>query len=710
MGHNRTTSLLPLALLVLVLVCLSLQAASQQTRIRDNQIVSGTVGDGKTYTLPTAGKVRGLLQFNVEPTTTDQLVQYILNDNVNHYIATIQAPLKRGQKSTEEVCHPFTNQTSYNIAVTGAPGAPYKFRPDLLDNNGLTERKPFTFKIGGSRPWESYYFFQSDKGGDDRPMEIWVKNGDDKTRRRNAVLSVSHKQCYNLGFYKDQPQSVNKNMSYFTFDRAGVMSISNVGSPEMSKGLWFLGFHSIQNHAEKSITVTVRYAMRYGDYMWPIFGLLVIYPAVIFCFLLVTFLLAYFAQRSHDAEGEELPSGYCRKEIIFLTIAAFFFFWIPAVQLSVNKEFESWNTGNRDICTYNEKCQRPAIGLFTFNNIWSNFPYVACGVLLLFYTRLVQATFKSLCPRDFSIIYALSFALIGEGILSATYHICPSEANFQFDTCFMFVLCALAMYEVYRKQFKSISSGGRIFFFLSILIALNYCGSLVMTYPSSSARDADEYGFKVVIMCAFFIPIFLIATRWVYYHEKKSYWSAFKEFITPGVPKYKGRLMFLGFVMTLVTVLIWTTSNQISMFLYCMVACALCAFFTYSVRQLGKEGVAAIKEKKAKNPLYYILWFFIIANLAGWWAYALSLFTSNDTDKNLDPEESRALNAGCYWQDFYNRHDIWHFTSAIALMFIVLGLIHYDADEVTNPEDTILEDKKAKYADKYADAQPTDKI
>jgi hypothetical protein len=694
-------------LLAFLLLFAALQQAYAQTRIRDNQVVSGVVGDGKSYVLSTSGHVKGLLQFNTEAQDSTNLVQYILNDENRNYISTVQVPPKYKDVFTEEVCHPFIEQKSYTIAVTGTPGAPYKFRADLLDSNGLEKNKDYKITIGGKEPWEKYFFFEAER--DDAPMEVEVRNGD-KNKKKDAILSVSRRQCYNLMFYKKLPQSLTPNISYFTFDRAGTMSISDNGDPEMKKGLWFFGLHTIGEDDPKDIILRVKYGMRYGDYMWPIFGLLAIYPAVILAFLLVTFLLAYFAQRSHDAEGEELPGAYRRTEIIFFTIAAFFFFWIPAVQLSVNKEFESWNTGNRDICTYNEKCQKPAIGLFTFNNIWSNYPYVACGVLLLIYTRIVQKTFKSLCPRDFSIIYALCYALIGEGILSATYHICPSKANFQFDTCFMFVLCALAMYEVYRKQFKSISSGGRIFFLLSILIALNYCAALVMTYPSSSARDADDYGFKVAVYCGFFIPLFLLAVRWVYYHEQKSYWSAFKEFLKPGIPKHKGRLLFLICTMVLVTVLIWTTENQISMFLYCMIAIALLALVTYSVRQLGREGLTLYKEKKPKNPLYYVLWAFIIANVAAWWAYALSLFTSEDTDKNLDPEESRSQNHDCYWQDFYSTHDIWHFTSAIALMFIILGLIHYDSDEVTTPEDTILEEKKAKMQDKYADAAPVDKV
>jgi hypothetical protein len=34
-------------------------------------------------------------------------------------------------------------------------------------------------------------------------------------------------------------------------------------------------------------------------------------------------------------------------------------------------------------------------------------------------------------------------SLVGEGILSACYHICPTDINFQFDTTFMYAIALL---------------------------------------------------------------------------------------------------------------------------------------------------------------------------------------------------------------------------------------------------------------------------
>ena len=41
-------------------------------------------------------------------------------------------------------------------------------------------------------------------------------------------------------------------------------------------------------------------------------------------------------------------------------------------------------------------------------------------------------------PQHFGIFFALGLALFAEGALSACYHVCPTNENFQFDTTFMY--------------------------------------------------------------------------------------------------------------------------------------------------------------------------------------------------------------------------------------------------------------------------------
>ena len=53
-------------------------------------------------------------------------------------------------------------------------------------------------------------------------------------------------------------------------------------------------------------------------------------------------------------------------------------------------------------------------------------------------------------PQHYEMYYAMGIALIFEGFLSATYHICPTDRNFQFDTVFMYILSILMISKIYQ--------------------------------------------------------------------------------------------------------------------------------------------------------------------------------------------------------------------------------------------------------------------
>ena len=61
-------------------------------------------------------------------------------------------------------------------------------------------------------------------------------------------------------------------------------------------------------------------------------------------------------------------------------------------------------------------------------------------------------------PKHFGIFYAMGFALISEGFLSACYHVCPTNENFQFDTTFMYVITVLCYIKIYQFRHSDASS------------------------------------------------------------------------------------------------------------------------------------------------------------------------------------------------------------------------------------------------------------
>ena len=56
------------------------------------------------------------------------------------------------------------------------------------------------------------------------------------------------------------------------------------------------------------------------------------------------------------------------------------------------------------------------------------------------------------------------------------------------------------------------------------------------------------------------------------------------------------------------------------------------------------------------------------------------LISSRHQSRSGTPAESRNKNEPCSFLDFYDNHDMWHFTSATALFFAFIFLLTVDDD------------------------------
>lgn len=94
-------------------------------------------------------------------------------------------------------------------------------------------------------------------------------------------------------------------------------------------------------------------------------------------------------------------------------------------------------------------------------------------------------------PQHYGMFYAMGIALIMEGILSGSYHVCPNHSNFQFgkhvsfnilkfltfywflDTSFMYVMAVLIMVKLYQNRHPDINATAYATFgVLAVLIFL----------------------------------------------------------------------------------------------------------------------------------------------------------------------------------------------------------------------------------------------
>ena len=172
----------------------------------------------------------------------------------------------------------------------------------------------------------------------------------------------------------------------------------------------------------------------------------------------------------------------------WLVLITCVFYALPAAQLMTANQATAVRHGDGDICYYNFLCRVEWLGFQDFGHVFSNISYVACGLAFIIlvtcrrqkrHKKIVQeigetstyrdhakVTFKVRkgVPEQYGIFYALGLALVAEGFLSATYHVCPTNESFQFDTTFMYIIAILMFLKV-----RHISSLPYLFYLYSTI-------------------------------------------------------------------------------------------------------------------------------------------------------------------------------------------------------------------------------------------------
>ena len=145
------------------------------------------------------------------------------------------------------------------------------------------------------------------------------------------------------------------------------------------------------------------------------------------------------------------------------TVVNFIFYFVPVLQIVFEYLREVNEGGDQDMCYYNFLCSHRVNRFNDFNHVFSNIGYGLFGVLFcivvtvrkfLYEREIVKNPHVSQLgvPINFSAYYTLGIALMMEGLLSASYHICPNRSNYQFDTSFMYIIAMIFGYIAYDKR------------------------------------------------------------------------------------------------------------------------------------------------------------------------------------------------------------------------------------------------------------------
>ena len=80
-------------------------------------------------------------------------------------------------------------------------------------------------------------------------------------------------------------------------------------------------------------------------------------------------------------------------------------------------------------------------------------------------------------PEEYELFYAMAASSIGEGVLSACYHVCPTGVNFQFDTTFMYIMSVLIFLKVFQFRHSDLTpSPHATYLFISFILVVEVTG------------------------------------------------------------------------------------------------------------------------------------------------------------------------------------------------------------------------------------------
>jgi hypothetical protein len=363
-----------------------------------------------------------------------------------------------------------------------------------------------------------------------------------------------------------------------------------------------------------------------------------------------------------------------------LTVALFY--GLPVIQLVVTYQRVLNETGEQDLCYYNFLCAHPVGVISDFNHVFSNSGYVLLGVLFLWITYRREITHKDLnferqygIPQHYGMFYAMGVALIMEGVLSGSYHVCPNQANFQFDSSFMYVMAVLCMVKLYQNRHPDINATAcATFGVLAVAILLGMIGIL----------EGNLY-FWIFFTVIYLLSCFYLSVQIYYMGCWKlnrgllirvwricvyDFWSGPLNIIKP---IYKARmcLLIIGNLCNWALAVwgVYRHQKDFALFLLAIfMSNTLLYFFFYIVMK------CIHKERVNKLSLFFLLISVLCA------ASAMYFFLHKSISWSNTPAQSRQFNQECKLLRFYDFHDIWHFLSAIGMFFTFMVLLTLDDD------------------------------
>ncbi|XP_014207455.1 SID1 transmembrane family member 2-like [Copidosoma floridanum] len=368
---------------------------------------------------------------------------------------------------------------------------------------------------------------------------------------------------------------------------------------------------------------------------------------------------------------------------VYYLITVAIFYTAPVVQLVVTYQKVLHTTGNQDLCYYNFLCSHPLFFLSDFNHVFTNLGYIMLGLLFLFLVHMREKNDDFLLhndrgygiPQHYGLFYAMGFALMMEGVLSGSYHLCPNHSNFQFDTSFMYIIAVLCMVKIYQNRHPDINAQAPVTFgVLAITILLGLVGVL----------DGELY-FWIFFTVVHLMTCLSLSAQIYYMGRWKFNGGVFRRMLMTmkhdsraGIrylfrPLYWRRLLLLliGNLCN-IGLSVYGIKNHDQDFATYLLKVLMMNLLLYTFFYILMKLFS--REKLMLHSFIYLLMSFVT------WGGALYFFHSKTISWALTPAQSRTHNRPCVLLNFFDYHDIWHLLSALAMFFSFMVLLTLDDD------------------------------
>ncbi|XP_063691715.1 uncharacterized protein LOC134824012 isoform X2 [Bolinopsis microptera] len=632
----------------------------------------------------------------------------------------------------------------YKIQVFGKQGIEFKIKLELEETDIVMEDsegtvdgtiarktmlvKTFTLTEEDIKSTSDWSYVEISAESDDKFMDLEKTDLSDK--RLVGKMMVTNNTA-NLEDFYSNPKAALDGAIRLSFSTFGQITLSSASKPALTPGRWLVGVVMDPSHGSniraKQVTLKIKIVNDY-EYL----NRVLILFFVSFLGLIIPMLArAIFDVENVKYEGlkfkywlETLKNWFWsgKKGLTYLTALLACLLIVSAFQVVHAKYNDMQESGDRDICFYNEKCYRPYGDYYdvSVNGIASNLPFMVQGVILVVYFSISEAYCRSNGHEhfDYSIPYSFGLAFICEGFGSLLYHICPSQIIFQFDTLFMFVISIIMIIAIFEgnsirecdvrftkvAKHKAIRTPKVFAFFVGPVYFFNFIGNLIATEGLPVPFVTAFY----IVFGAWWIGILLWASYkldlWPDYFNPKSIpeMPCLDEVDgmedTKKMPKMVAFFMrhakiikvtmFLGYCGVVVAGFVMSLLQMLSFSIFILGALIFGqviltgVFFIptiYTVLQHFVNITVQIKESKTSvSKQCLVLLGIVLYVVIGCVVVVISLifFTVfSVTDKSIYPWRSREQNAECFLNGFYDTHDFWHLFASFALMMMSMVVV-----------------------------------